>query len=58
MPKFRPSISQELRSAIPFAKHAAPVEVYSRDGIVASIMTGERKYVNNYQIGFLSEELA
>ena len=41
MPKFRPGISQELRSAIPLAKHAEPVEVFSRDGIVASIMTGE-----------------
>ena len=41
MPKFVPGITQQLRSAIPFAKHAAPVEVFSRDGIVASIMTGE-----------------
>ena len=41
MPKFSDGITQELRSAIPFAKHAHPVEVFSKDGIVASIMTGK-----------------
>jgi len=39
-PKFLPGTSQELRSAIPLAKHAASVQAFSKDGVTASIITG------------------
>lgn len=34
-------LDQQLQSAIPFVKHAKPVEIYAKDGIIASIMTGD-----------------
>jgi hypothetical protein len=40
IPKFLPATAQELRSAIPMAKHAASIEVFAKDGVTASIMTG------------------
>ena len=40
-PKFRSGLDQQLQSAIPFVKRAEPVEIYNKDGIIASIMTGD-----------------
>ena len=40
-PKFRSGLDQQLQSAIPFVKRAEPVKIYNKDGIIASIMTGD-----------------
>jgi len=40
VPTFRPHVDQELKMAIPLAKHASTVKLFHKDGVNASIMTG------------------
>ena len=40
VPTFSPHVDQELKSAIPLAKHASTVKLFNKDGVNASIMTG------------------
>ena len=42
LPVFSTHTDQELRMAIPLAKHARIVKLFNKDGVNASIMTGNK----------------